>query len=242
MKKGFTLIELLVVVTIIAILAALLMPALASAREKARQAVCMSNLKQLGLAMTMYADDHGGGVITRTPGTAGNVAWYQKLIHGGYLHLPEIGDYPEGYYEGPRLYRCPSLLTDDDGPYNSYGVTYYRLANAVHDDGIQVKWGDQSLYGLYLRRLQAPSKHILLLDSIDVSDLARQKKEVRYDLNNDKEAPHLRHNAACNYLLADGHVVTVPAAKVRDYAIERGNGVPVTMRGYVDENGTLVKF
>ena len=55
--KGFTLIELLVVIAIIAILAAILFPVFAQAREKARQSTCLSNLKQLGLALGMYVDD-----------------------------------------------------------------------------------------------------------------------------------------------------------------------------------------
>ena len=58
MRKGFTLIELLVVIAIIAILAAILFPVFAKAREKARQTSCLSNVKQIALGMLMYAQDY----------------------------------------------------------------------------------------------------------------------------------------------------------------------------------------
>ena len=69
--RGFTLIELLVVIAVIAVLAALLLPVFAQAREKARQAACMNNLKQLSISMLMYSDDHDQRfppVIGRQPG------------------------------------------------------------------------------------------------------------------------------------------------------------------------------
>src|SRR5688572_3660065 len=62
-NRGFTLIELLVVVAIISILAALLLPALRGAKESARSARCLSNLKQMGVAAFLYADDYNGRTI-----------------------------------------------------------------------------------------------------------------------------------------------------------------------------------
>ena len=80
-QRGFTLIELLVVIAIIAILAAMLLPALASAKRKATQAVCLSNEKQLALAWTMYCDDNQDNIpnFNTSVNAKGNIPWLYQV-------------------------------------------------------------------------------------------------------------------------------------------------------------------
>lgn len=104
MRKGFTLIELLVVIAIIAILAAILFPVFAKAREKARQAACQSNLKQIGLAFQMYMSDYD----ERVPRI---ITWCWQ---GSYTRQDKIGPLPRlnPYVKNWQLWDCPSSQKD----------------------------------------------------------------------------------------------------------------------------------
>jgi len=106
-KSGFTLIELLVVIAIIAILAAILFPVFAQAREKARTSTCSSNTKQLGLALMMYKQDYdekyafGGWSPNYGKGTDGSGNWQNTL---------------PPYIKNRGIFRCLSSQDDDENP------------------------------------------------------------------------------------------------------------------------------
>ena len=109
-RAAFTLIELLVVIAIISTLAAMLLPALHNARERARTASCINNLRQIGLALDMYASDHGDK-LPHEDANKGQVAWPLAI-------LPFLGDSREVLY-------CPAVAKSHPGRPESYRFNSY---------------------------------------------------------------------------------------------------------------------
>jgi prepilin-type N-terminal cleavage/methylation domain-containing protein len=113
-RKGFTLIELLVVIAIIAILAAILFPVFARARENARRASCMSNMKQIGLGIMMYAQDYDGTYLIHVDASVGNAKLWPQIL--------------QPYVKSTQVFDCPSGQHQFTGGYDSsidYGYNYW---------------------------------------------------------------------------------------------------------------------
>ena len=123
MNKKFTLIELLVVIAIIAILAAIMLPALQSARERGRITSCINNIKQLGTMVQFYVDTYNGYLPAAKSHKDGYNRWHYNI--NAMLRKVQNNHWETKYF--PELFRCPSLQNlkfSDDFPARTNHVTY----------------------------------------------------------------------------------------------------------------------
>src|SRR4051794_12987952 len=119
--RGFTLIELLVVIAIIAILAAMLLPALATAKEKGRRSKCISNLRQIGTALMIYGGDNQDALIPSDAPMGHDIWFFSSPVNLGHLveqkYLPQPPNNNHVFY-------CPSMEAHGGMKPGAYGFVY----------------------------------------------------------------------------------------------------------------------
>jgi len=196
-KSGFTLIELLIVIAIISVLAAILFPAFMSAREKARQAVCLANQRQLGAALVIYANENDDKFMPGNKLPAPDAEGVSRAGWGGVI-------YPQVSATG--VFRCP----DDD---TQSGIVLGETAFPISYFMNQNLSGDAYPTGMALSELVAPASTVVIAENTGmlthlIARLRRQD-EIESPFANhfirSGKSPYERHTDGRTYLLADGH-------------------------------------
>jgi prepilin-type N-terminal cleavage/methylation domain-containing protein/prepilin-type processing-associated H-X9-DG protein len=225
-RSAFTLIELLVVIAIIAILAAILFPVFARARENARRASCMSNLKQIGLGMMMYSQDYDGHLVSGFLTMGSGNAVYPNGTTGTYLPWYACM-YP--YLKSSQILNCPSASSALEYK-GGYGITTFPFAynyeypsvSGLTDHGVSL--GASGTAGAILSSVEDPSGTIMITESSTAlirftsSSTYRATEETLHDTGTCDSyyvdggtyiypsCARARHLDTMNTLFVDGHV------------------------------------
>jgi prepilin-type N-terminal cleavage/methylation domain-containing protein/prepilin-type processing-associated H-X9-DG protein len=240
-RRAFTLIELLVVIAIIAILAAILFPVFAQAREKARQASCLSNLKQLATAIQMYAQDYDSHWVPAYyyPAGQGNITlglyWWYDLIQP-YARSYDVWICPS--WHGTYDYGRKLLPADRPRPLR-FSYAFNELAFNAIDPNRPGKWTAPANAGGYTidrditpheSSIENPAQLFAALDGYDIDIWGLQLTDLpSWTEHKPDGTTRKQHGGVMNVVFADGHVKAVRQSCLENW--ERYQGfIPTKLR------------
>lgn len=255
-NKGFTLIELLVVIAIIALLAAILFPVFARARENARRSSCQSNLKQIGLAAMQYSQDFDEKVVPiYTQGTDRKFYWFGSVTDGATKTLNPLAGLLYPYMKNNQINACPSfdnsLRTEIGLLGYGYNVSYLSPYDAAA--GYEPR-------SVSLAQIQQSSKTVLMADSARLrnydpttyapispavfeasSEITPPGDTTPPTYTGDFPTFNARHNGTGNVLFCDGHVKAMkPVFRSGTFGLGyNADEFREKLLGDIDEDGNL---
>ena len=245
-RKAFTLIELLVVIAIIAVLLAILLPAINRVKEQGKRAVCLSHLRQLGLAWNMYCDENDDKIVNGAAGFSDTTTGWGQ--HAGELAWIDVRDFRNTSWEDQLLqiqagalwpyvkdvdmYRCP---TGRRGEAVTYSIMFSM--NAVNHTWVQ------GVRGAHVKRRSEILPNVALrLVFIDEGWMTSDAYAVYYDRETWFDSPPVRHGDGTTLNFADGHAEhwkwkgtdTIKHARSEENTGPQVGRTPETHAGYKD--------
>lgn len=219
-RSGFTLVELLVVLGIVALLISLLAPVLSGVRRSAQSTTCLSQLRQLGLATSLYAHDHRG-LLPRSS----HSALAHRVMPWGYALMPYLG---KGHYQGPgeawddlfnRLYRCPAA---DRADRYSYGKNVWFELTAEESGEVLGRSSGPVFPKINSCKCGCGP---VLFGEINANAMTDHVMAHFWHFGGEPEIDRTRHGRTSNYVFLDGHAESLPFNETFDLSrsVDRWN-------------------